>query len=75
MDSLTLDEKEKANKRENQDRGRVIRTTNVDFFLNCESMDLKEIEEKNLASPEDEDDPEWGDIDIEELKQEAPGQV
>lgn len=46
----------------------MIRTTNVDFFLNCESMDLKEIEEKNIASPEDEDDPEWGDIDIEELK-------
>jgi hypothetical protein len=54
--------------RDNQERGRVVRTTNVDFFLNCETMDLSEIEKKSNTSPEEEEDPEWGDVYIEELK-------
>lgn len=79
FEEMTEERRQKEkNRKDNQDRGRVIKTTNIDFFLNCDTMDLTELDEKIDTLPvaaalhhddeEDEDDPEWNDIDVEEIK-------
>lgn len=60
----------KANRLENQQRGRVIKTTNIDFFLNCENMDLNEIDKKMTDLIEDEQDPEWDDVELKDKSKE-----
>lgn len=63
--------------KENQDRGRVIKTKNIDFFLNCDLMGKEQIEEElkqnklDEEEEDDEDEPEWNDVDVEMLKIEA----
>lgn len=73
---MSEDDKQKeANRLKNQDRGRVVKTTSIDFFLNCDTMDLDEVETNEFLKKEpepeeddDEEDPEWNDIDIDEIK-------
>ena len=58
--------------KENYDRGRIIRTTNIDTFMNC---DTEVPEAKNSASNdpmEDEEDPLWDDVDVSTLKKASP---
>ena len=53
-------------------RGKVINTTNVDYFLNCENMASPDLGEQQVqADEEDEDDPLWNDVDVEVLKAEV----
>src|SRR5439155_11872572 len=66
MDKLDL-EREKL--KENPDRGRVIKTKNIDFFLNCDLMGKEQIEEeirlnKEEEEEDDEEEPEWNDVDV-----------
>ncbi|CDW82790.1 perq amino acid with gyf domain 1 [Stylonychia lemnae] len=63
--------KERQNRQDNQDRGRVVRTTNVDYFLNCENMDLGDPGQQQDTPIEEEEDPLWDDIDVEEIKVES----
>ena len=49
---------------------KVVRTTNVDTFLNCEQMDFDQLQEGAEKEDEDEADPLWDDVDVEEIKQE-----
>lgn len=45
LESMTDEEREKElNRLKNQDRGRVVKTMSIDFFLNCDTMNLDEIE-------------------------------
>jgi hypothetical protein len=52
----------------------VIKTKNIDFFLNCDLMAKDQIDEElklngnHSDSDDDEADPEWGDVDVEMLK-------
>lgn len=69
------DKQKEINRLKNQDRGRVVKTTSVDFFLNCDTMDLDDIQTNDLVKPQlteeiedDDEDPEWNDVDIDEIK-------
>lgn len=45
------DKQKEINRLKNQDRGRVVKTTSVDFFLNCDTMDLDDIQTNDLVKP------------------------
>lgn len=61
---------------------RIIKTTNIDIFLNCDDMTAEELniiqlkEEKDtedarikkIQDEEEEEDPAWADIDVIEVK-------
>ena len=74
MGNLTLGQNQtKSGGKQNLQRGRLVKTTNIDFFLNCdymndEEIELKQKEEKVAEEQSDEEEPEWGEIDVEELK-------
>ena len=72
-DSKEAQRAKKQRDKENYERGRIVKTTNIDFFLNCENMAAEEvIEEKKSAADEEEEDPLWNDVDVEQLKTENP---
>lgn len=49
LQNLSEEEKQKElNRLKNQDRGRVVKTTSIDFFLNCDTMDLEGVETNQL---------------------------
>lgn len=72
-DSQEAQRAKKQRDKENYERGRIVKTTNIDFFLNCDNMPEEEIEEKKSpAADEEEEDPLWNDVDVEQLKIENP---
>lgn len=47
--NMSEEERQKEiNRLKNQNRGRVVKTTSIDFFLNCETMDLEALENERL---------------------------
>lgn len=72
---MTKLELENERMKANYERGRVIKTKNIDFFLNCDLMGKDQIDEEMKLNAqqeeEDEDEPEWNDVDIEMLKTEV----
>lgn len=54
--------------KQNYDRGRIVRTTNIDFFLNCDTMNDVQIAQHQAMEEEEEEEPEWNDVDVEKLK-------
>jgi len=63
-------EEEKRKAGENNSRGRIVRTTNIDMFMNCEDVNYQEEElapEKTSSEPMEEDeeeDPIWDQVDV-----------
>lgn len=61
---------------------RIVKTSNIDVFLNCDDMTIEELtaieKEESLGlkahkgvsagHEEEEDDPEWADVNLEEVK-------
>ncbi len=46
----------------NKDTGLVVRTTNIDFFLNCDHMPIDELyKHSSKDEQEEEEDPVWED--------------
>lgn len=45
-----------------------MRTTNIDFFLNCDTMNDVQIAQHQAMEEEEEEEPEWNDVDVEKLK-------
>ena len=43
--------------------------SNIDVFFHQETMDANELEKQSNEQMEDEDDPEWLDVDVEQLKE------
>ena len=66
-----------ATKKENYERGRIVNTTNIDFFLNCDNMNDAEIAAEKLKEEEEDDsDPLWADIEESKLtKMDTPQQL
>jgi hypothetical protein len=47
----------------NKDTGLVIRTTNIDFFLNCDQMPIDELfKQSTKDEKEEEEEPAWEDV-------------
>lgn len=48
------------------DRGRIVRTTNIDYFLNCDDLPLEAEPEKvlDVSDIDEEEEPEWDDVDV-----------
>ena len=54
-------------------KGCIVKTTDIDLFLNCDDMSAEELMRVNdqyVASKqmEEEEDPEWGSIDVQDIK-------
>jgi hypothetical protein len=43
LNDLNINDKGGKKGKENHDRGRVVKTTDIDFFLNCDNMSAEEI--------------------------------
>ena len=53
--------------------GRIVKTTDIDIFLRCDDMSLEELQTTYQPAVdeikcEEEDDPEWAEVDVEEIK-------
>ncbi|TNV85373.1 hypothetical protein FGO68_gene4642 [Halteria grandinella] len=69
-----------AQKKAAVNTNRIVKTTNIDVFLNCDDMtaeELSAIEREELSDAkhlrsvgqeEEEEDPEWADVNLEEVK-------
>lgn len=43
LNALAKDSSQSNTQNDSYGRGKVVKTTNIDFFLNCDNMDLDEI--------------------------------
>ena len=66
MNNLSTETK---NHKENCERGRIVKTKNVDLFLNCDNANMAELEGQIVEEEQDdEEEPEWDDVDTDQLK-------